>query len=392
MAERDGVPGADGGGPPDDTAGRSDRSGLPADTLPRQASFDQAPPLGELTGQSPIRVVRRPGQQTAALRQQLAEKAAATDELREALDELRQVLDVENPPAAAGGGRRRTWLLLAGVVVLAVAALLFFTVRDPSSSQIVAPVPSAGSSAGPSASGGAAASGASAPSSVQQPASARASSAQTSAPAAAGAAPATRPLRWPGGAVLTPPGLTTTGPGADAPGTDTQVAVDTDGTHVDVFERLLLDAPTGEPLVMARPSLPALGQEVSVSDLQVELDGTAVSVAGNDSDGWTASPPAGKQFTKAVLRYRLTNGVVTITPAVPGRVFAVVTPLTAAISQARSAAVLVRALDPKVLGVSCPRASDAAGSVCGTKLAAGWEASVPASSIPIVLFQVNTAG
>jgi hypothetical protein len=93
-----------------------------------------------------------------------------------------------------------------------------------------------------------------------------------------------------------------------------------------------------------------------------------------------------------VLRYRLANGVVTITPAAPGRVFAVVTPLTAAISQARSAAVLVRALDPRVLGVSCPRATSAAASVCGTKLATGWVATVPADSIPIVLFQVNTAG
>jgi hypothetical protein len=389
MAERDGVPAADGGGPPDDTAGRSDRSGLPADTLPRQASFDQAP-LGELTGQSPIRVVRRPGQQTAALRQQLAEKAAATDELREALDELRQVLDVENPPAAAAGGRRRSWLLLAGVVVVAVAALLIFTLRDPSSPQIVAPVRSTGPS--PAASGSAGASANPSAPSPTAPASGQASSAQTSAPAAAGAAPSTRPLPWPGGAVLTPPGLTTTGPGASAPGTDAQVGVDTDGTHVDVFERLLLSAPSADPLVMARPSLPAIGQEIAVSDLQVELDGNAVAVSGNDTDGWTAKPPAGKPFTSAVLRYRLANGVVTITPAAPGRVFAVVTPLTAAISQARSAAVLVRALDPRVLGVSCPRATSAAASVCGTKLATGWVATVPADSIPIVLFQVNTAG
>jgi hypothetical protein len=380
MAERDSVPGADGGGPPEDTAGRTDRSGLPADTLPRQASFDQ-PQLGELTDQSPIRVVRRPGQQTAALRQQLVEKAAATDELREALDELRQVLDVENPPAAAAGGRRRRWLLLAGGLVVAVAALLFFTWRDGSSPQIVAPVPSAVATA--PASGQA---------SSAQASSAQASSAQTSAPAAARAGPSTRPLPWPGGAVLTPAGLTATGPGADAPGTDVQVSVDTDGTHVDVFERLMLSSPSGEPLEMASPSLPAMGQQISVSDLQVELDGAPVAVAGDNGNGWTATPPAGKQFTKAVLRYRLSNGVVTITPAAPGRVFAVVTPLTAAISQAHSAGVLVRALDPRVLGVSCPRAADAAGSVCGTKLAAGWQAALPANSIPIVLFQVNTAG
>ena len=198
-------------------------------------------------------------------------------------------------------------------------------------------------------------------------------------------------MAWAGSTVLTPPGLTTTGPGASAPGTDVQVALDSDGTHVDVFERLLLSSPSGAPLVLTTPSLPAIGQQVAVSDLQVELDGTGVAVSGDGSNSWTAVPAPGTHYTRAVLRYRMTNGVIAVTPAAQGRVFAIVTPLTSGISQAASVPVVVRALDPRVIGVSCPRAATPAGAVCGTKLAQGWAATLPSGSIPIVLFQVNTA-
>ena len=374
MAERDVVPESEGGGLPREVAGRSDRSGLPADTLPRQASAGEGS-LGQLTGQSPIRVVRRPGQQTAALRQELAEKAAATDELREALDELRQVLDVDNPPAQAAAGHRRIRLLLVLGAIAAVAGLIFFTLRGTGTSQIVSPA--APATARPTAVGSPSGAAAAQPS----------ASTQQTAPAVPSVAAIT-PMQWAGASVLVPPGLTTTGPGADAPGTDAQVTVDADGTHVDVFERLNLSSASSDPLVLAAPSLPASQLQSAVSDLQAELDGKPAAVAA-DSGTWTVTPQPGQKFTSAVLRYRLGNGIVTPTPAASGRAFLLATPLTATISQARGADVVVRALDPSVIGVSCP-AADTAAQICGTKLATGWSATLPATSRPIVLFQVNT--
>jgi hypothetical protein len=373
MAERDVVPESEGGGLPRDVVGRSDRSGLPADSLPRQASGEGS--LGQLTGQSPIRVVRRPGQQTAALRQELAEKAAATDELREALDELRQVLDVDNPPAqAAAGNRRMRLLLIVGAVVVA-AGLIFFTLRGSGTTEIVSsPAPgTARATAGGSGSGSATA----------QP-----SASSQQSPVVAPSAAAITPMQWAGTSVLSPPGLTTAGPGADAPGTDAQVAVDADGAHVDVFERLNLSTPSSEPLVLAAPSLPASQLQSAVSDLQVELDGTPATIV-TDGSTWAVTPQPGHPFTSAVLRYRLANGSVTPTPAATGRALLLATPLTGTISQARGADVVVRALDPQVVGVSCPAAETTA-QICGTKLATGWAATLPATSRPIVIFQVNT--
>jgi hypothetical protein len=368
-----------------DTAPEPDAYGAAGGPAPRQApvaerTIGSAPlpslgPRADLGGRSPIRVVRRPSQQTAALRQELDEKAAATDELREALDELRQVLDVDNPLPSPGGRRGRVRLALISVSLLAVTGVIAYLVVNRAGEAIVrspgaAPVPGAAASSAPAPSG--------------------TGTSPTGAPAVASEV---RPLAWPGGAVVVPPGLTTSGPGVSTPGSDVQAALDDDGTHVDVVERLLLDAPAGGPLALLTPSLsvpslPGAGR-IGVTDLQVQLDDqVATPSAGSDSGRWTVSPPAGHAYLRATLRYRLGNGVVTVTPAAPGRAFGLVTPLTAASSQAHGHEVVLRTLDPRVIGVSCPGAAGA-GSICGTRLARGWSANLPSGAGAMILLQVQ---
>ena len=335
----------------------------------------QAPgePVGGPTFEaSPLRLAHRRVRRAADLRQQLDEKAAATDELREALHELRQVLDVDSAPPPASHRSRRIWLI-AGTAGLAIAvALVGWLLTDNSSGGIVASRPSA---PGVSTSGA---------SSTGAPSTSAAGAGRASVPA-----PTIRRLPWPGGPVLTPPGLSTAGPGASVPGTDVQVAIDPDGRHLDVFERLLLAAPSGDPLSLAAPSRPALYAAVRVSDLQVQLDDAAVAVVADGTGSWHATPAAGRPYTHVTLRYRLTGALVTVRPAAPGRAFGIVAPLTGAISAGPGNAVRVRAGGDGVVGVSCPTVR--VGEVCGTRDADGWTATVPQDARPIVvLLQLDT--
>ncbi|HEY6798337.1 MAG TPA: hypothetical protein VI248_26965 [Kineosporiaceae bacterium] len=358
-----------------DTVPEPDAYGVAGSSAPRQASVsgrDTTParptgpsPSAALTGQAPIRVVRRPSQQTAALRQELDEKAAATDELREALDELRQVLDVDNHPPPTGAHRGRARLALVGVTVVAIATILTYLVLNRDGEAIVrSPEPSPSPPA----------------------------TAASTATASATPAGTVQPLPWPGGAVVAPPGLAASGPGVTTPGSVVQVALDDDGTHLDVVERLLLDAPTGDALVLAAPVLavPALHEEgtAPVSDLQVQLDDVVTAATATDTGRWAVTPAAGSRYERATLRYRLGGAVVTVTPAPPGRALGVVTPLTAAVSQGRGHDVVVRTLDPRVIGVSCPGAAGT-GTVCGTRTDGGWTAHLPGDAQPLVLLQVQ---
>jgi hypothetical protein len=83
------------------------------------------------------------------------------------------------------------------------------------------------------------------------------------------------------------------------------------------------------------------------------------------------------------LRYRLAGAIVAVTPAPPGRALALVAPLTGLISAVPGHPVQVRAGGAGVLGVSCPTAQR--GSVCGTRTADGWTATVPPQARPIVV-------
>jgi hypothetical protein len=111
------------------------------------------------------------------------------------------------------------------------------------------------------------------------------------------------------------------------------------------------------------------------------------------SDGagsWTITPPPGATYTHATLRYQVSDGVTFVTPAANGRALGLVTPLTGSISQAEGAAVVVRTLDPDVVGVSCPTAPTG-GAVCGNRTPTGWTATVPdGTSRMVVLLQLNT--
>jgi hypothetical protein len=265
-----------------------------------------------------------------------------TDELRGALDELRHVLDVgRGRPDDAPGGRWHTLLLLgAPVAILLVAALLLLG-RGPAT--IVRPP------------------------------------AHATPPGAS-----VRPLPWPGGPVVDPPGLTTTGPGATDPGTDVQVAVDDDGRHLDVVERLLLERPATDALQLVAPTWPAVARP-AVTDLQVVLDDRVAAVRTDGPGGWTVH---GAGWTRATLRYRLDAAVVTVAPAAPGRALGLVTPLTAAASRASGRPVVLRAPGPHVVGVSCPGALGT-GAICGSRTAAGWSAAVPPTAAPVVLLQLD---
>jgi hypothetical protein len=182
--------------------------------------------------------------------------------------------------------------------------------------------------------------------------------------------------------VLTPPGLSTSGPGVTVPGTDVQVALDPDGRHLDVFERVLLPAPTSDPLSLATVVHPDRGVDVQVSDLQVQLDDALVPAAADGPGSWRADAPAGSPYTRATLRYRLDGAVVAKQPAAPGRVIGYVTPLSGLVSAQSGKEVQVRAIGDDVLGVTCQSAVD---SVCGTRGKTGWTALVPTGARPIVV-------
>jgi hypothetical protein len=327
-----------------------------------------------LTQPPPVRVVRQSGQRTAALRQELAEKAAATDELREALDQLRQVLDIDNAPPRPDATHHRARFVAVLAAALAVVGLAGYLLVDwgtgdhrrtagtpaAAASPVTSPVGATGDGGGPSGT----------------------ASGPTGGPTAAATV---RPLPWPGGAVVLPPGLVTSGPGADAPGTDVQAALDDDGVHVDVVERLVVATPDGGSLALTAATLPGLGT-TTISALQVQLDGDVVPVTATGG-GWTARRANGS-WTHAVLRYRIGGGLVTVTPAALGRALGLVAPLTAALSQAGGHPVQVRTLDPRVVGISCP-AVQGTGAVCGSRTSGGWTASVPGSARPVVLLQIT---
>src|SRR5512144_2322713 len=102
------------------------------DTPPAPAADPAAAPGPALTAlsDSPLRLAHRRGRQAADLRQKLDEKAAATDELREALHELRQVLDVDNPPPHENPRHRGARLAALALVLVLAAALLMWLLFD----------------------------------------------------------------------------------------------------------------------------------------------------------------------------------------------------------------------------------------------------------------------
>jgi hypothetical protein len=196
-------------------------------------------------------------------------------------------------------------------------------------------------------------------------------------------------MPWPGGAVLQPRGLAASGPGVTAPGLDLTAALDPDGRHVDVYERLVL-RPGGTALVLHGADLGRLPAALrvgrgSVSDLQVELDGRAVRPQGVGAS-WRVTSPDGASVTRAVLRYRLTGVFVRQPPAPPGRFTLVLRPLGADVALADRDPVVVRISDARIGPMTCPTSRH---PLCGSVTGRTHTATLPGDATGVVLAQVT---
>jgi hypothetical protein len=198
-------------------------------------------------------------------------------------------------------------------------------------------------------------------------------------------------MAWPGGAVLVPPGIATTGPGVDRPGSDVTYALDADGSSVDVFERLRLAAPVTN-LAIALPRVTGLARDLGalslgVRGLQVELDGTPVTVARSSATAFTAARPDGRGITAATLRYTLTGAVVRLEPAKEGRYAGLLAPLTGAASLDTGSPVDVRVIGSGIRSLVCPAAG--AKVLCGSMTSSGATGTLPPGTEPVVQLQLD---
>jgi hypothetical protein len=289
-------------------------------------------------------------------------------DLRDRLDEIRRLLDGAGvPPAPAARpvahpsrSRRRTarwlWPVAAGTAAAAggvlVAALL---TGDPSP-------------------GGA-------PAADDRPAAA--------APAPDGA--------WPGTDGTVPSGLVTTGPGADAPGTDVVVAPAADGRTLEVYERVVPSAPGARWLRLSRPDPQRLSGVTLPTDLTVT--GLTVTNGGSPSDvrsapgGWVVTAADGQSLGPVTLRYRVEGGVTSTPDAPAGRRLLLVWPLAAEASRGTGTDVVVHP-DPSQVVVRqmlCPLATPEE-QLCGSAGGPGWTGRVPGGTGgPLMVVQVDPA-
>jgi hypothetical protein len=361
----------------------------PAETAPAEAAATDAAPTDAAptdagTSESPATpdgepAVSGPDMDPTDPRPTAASLLSSATELRVALDELRRVLDVDELSTPTRR-RRGPWLLL-GLLVLALIAGLAIregvldrfdsvpgtTSANPSASPGILP------STGPTA-------GRPTPSPSAQP--------RTSAPATQGTLPAQ--------SVQAPATMPRSGPGITTPGTDVTAAIGSDeaATTMDVYEQVIFPAPGLDALPLSQPSLtPLLGDVATlrpqVSDIQVELDGQVARAVPAGEGTWVAVPPQGGRFTKARLRYSMSEAVARSTPSLPGRALVVVTPLTGSETLRDGLPLSVRFSSPVIQGVSCPTAP-LTDSLCATRDGDTWTARLPSSATSaIVLAQVN---
>ncbi|MGZ4612975.1 MAG: hypothetical protein ACXV1K_07370 [Kineosporiaceae bacterium] len=356
-----------------------------------------------------LRSTRLPAASTAALQSSIADQAARTQELREALDQLRTTLEARpdgpprdpepaprpptaRPPTARRRNPRRLVVALAaGALAVAVAVTVAVAHGSSVTRGAVEPSPSeppeSGAAPGsPGGSGSPAATGSGEPGAAASPP--RPATPAPSAPGGSSAVLTTRPLPWPGGPVLEPPGLPVTGPGVDVPGLEVTAALDPDRRHVDVYERVLL-RPGVTTLHLAPASLAALprvlrGARPAVTELQVEIDGRAVPpLAGRT--GWQVTP-GGATIDRAVLRYRVMGALVRQTPAPPGRATLILTPLAGGTVTATQDPVVVRIDDQRVGAMYCPTARH---PTCASAAGRTHTATVPWDATAVVLAQVD---
>jgi hypothetical protein len=356
---------------------------------------------------APITVVRQALGSTAALRASLAAKEAEANELRDSIDDLKRQLTIERStdlPERRAGMPWWTLALVLAVVLFALLALLSYCTRPGATG--VGAGPSAGATAAPTGPATAAVSNratlpASAVATPAQPTAAAsvATPAQPTATASVATSPsalaapsvATTAMPWAGASVLVPDGVTASGPGVDADGSDVTYALDADGRSVDAYERLRVAVGIPQltaqltPLTALTPDLAAA--KLGIAGLQVELDGRAVTPRQTAAGTWTASRPDGQPVTSAVLRYRLTGAVLRVEPARAGRRVALLTPLTAR-DAGTGQKVGVRVIGPGLVSLTCPLAP-AAGVLCGTTSPTSATATLPPGLAPVAQLQFD---
>ncbi len=334
---------------------------------------------------APISGLRQKFESTAALRESLDAKEAEAQDLRASIEQLRQELDVERTAPAAGSGgmgggvgvtpktdafaedettrRRPWWVLMLGAAALALVLLLVASqfgggTGDIEATPSVSAQPSAGAPSGAAAS---------------QPASSGV------APSAAKAAK----MAWPGGAVLTPPDLPTTGPGIDTPGAHVTFALDDDGRSIDSYELVRREEPSSAPLYLSVPSLPRTPQP-AVANLQVELDGVLTPATPNPDGGWIVTSANNTPFTTAVVRYKLTSATLV---SRPGRGDSIVVALSGRAAQA----ITLHTTDKRVIQMSCqvPGAGEAISPACQQVSGTERSATISSDLRPAVSLTVN---
>jgi hypothetical protein len=328
---------------------------------------------------------------SSELHESLTSHEARAAELRQELDQLRRSLDAGpvRPALEAGRSRRRRLLPAVGVVLaLGCGGLIAGLARSggPVTAATGTPatpyVPAAAPTPFPTASAVASATGG--------PSTAASTSASPPGSASASAPPLPA---WPGRTVPEPPGLPTSGPGADAAGTEVTAMIDPDGRGVEVYERAVLTSGPGR--LTLRPA--GSGQlarsletaQPAVQGLRVEVDGTPVPAVPTGT-GWTVVLPARSTPHHMALRYRLTGAIVRRDPAPAGRYTLMLTPLAPAAGAGAADAVVVRIRDSRIQEMACPDAN-ADGQLCGSAQGDLHVATVPRGALPVVTALVTFA-
>jgi hypothetical protein len=165
------------------------------------------------------------------------------------------------------------------------------------------------------------------------------------------------------------------------------------GNRLNVVEQAVLGPRGSREIRLNLPALTSLHGTVAalnprVRRLRVSVNGTPVTATRTaDGRGWTV-PALAERARTVQLSYQLT-GAIALSHRTPGRAFAVPLSLLGQALHEQGLPLVVRAEGAEVSGATCPSAPPALAR-CGTQLANGWSATVPAeASSGIVLLRLN---
>jgi hypothetical protein len=173
-----------------------------------------------------------------------------------------------------------------------------------------------------------------------------------------------------------------------------QATLEEEAVVVAEATRFTADRPTQVQLRL--PALVGLNgpirtAQLSVADLAVSVDGVPVQARQDPGQPgtWTVQHPDGEPFVELQVDYRLDGALLTNALSAPGRLLAVLGPLSAGASVG-SAAVAIRG--EGILNVYCP-GQPADQLLCATQSGDAWDATLPSpsSAEPVLLIQVDRA-